>query len=51
MSNYYEERIHRPLSSVFHNTQQMRITSIPDRNLAIALDSLQMDSPGKETVR
>ncbi|RKX70651.1 MAG: hypothetical protein DRP60_15530 [Spirochaetes bacterium] len=43
MSNYYEERIHRLLSSVSHNTLQMRISTIPDRNLAIALDILQPD--------
>jgi len=37
-SAYYEERIHRLLTSVPYAVLQMRLSSFPDRNLAIALD-------------
>ena len=39
-SSYYEERIHRLLSAVSPGKLQMRLSSVPDRNLAIALDML-----------
>ncbi len=39
-SSYYEERIHRLLTEVSSGQLQMRISSVPDRNLAIALDML-----------
>jgi len=42
-SAYYEERIHRLLTSVPYSVLQMRLSSFPDRNLAIALDILQTD--------
>ena len=39
-SLYYEERIHRLLSAVSPGQLQMRLSSVPDRNLAIALDMI-----------
>ena len=42
-SLYFEERIHRMLSQLSSGSLQTRISSIPDRNLAIALDIIQPD--------
>lgn len=39
-SLYYEECIHRLLSAVSPGQLQMRLSSVPDRNLAIALDMI-----------
>jgi hypothetical protein len=40
---YFDERIHRLLKSVPYPLLQMRLSSCPDRNLAIALDIIYED--------
>ena len=58
-SSYFEERIHRLLSELPSGLLQTRLSSVPDRNLAIALDIIQRDDrdailallPGAKTRR
>ena len=43
MSGYYQQRIHRALDSIAAETLQLRVSSLPDRDLAMAIEALDSE--------